>query len=416
MAYSNATTDKLFGLLPAYIRQEDEEKGGPLKALLAIVEQSADVIENDIWQLGANAFVETAEPWAVPYIGELVGNVRLASADTDADSGAAADIFPDLRGPRLAPVPVLRTRADVAKTIYYRRRKGTLAMLEELARDISGWPAHGVEFFERLNWSQWVHNRLRMQALATPDLRSVEVCGRLGTAFDAMSHTIDVRAPARSEGWHNIQNIGFFLWRLEAYPLENVTPRRVSDFRYHFSPLGNQAPLFSARRREAAETDLATELDVPQPIRPARFYKDLSETFRADPTATRTEYYGTFNATPDDDRAPEQSLYITVDGIDVPAASIRCADLLAWRQPTGALVLVDVARGRFTLGPAFAANPTVKVGYHLGFPAGLGGGPYRRGAWLVHPVRAEIAATYVVDGNLPGAFNTLGAALPAMAR
>lgn len=94
MAYSNAATDKLFGLLPAYIRQADEEKGGPLKALLAIVQQSADAIEDDIWQLGANAFVETAEPWAVPYIGELVGNLRLASADTDADSGAAADIFP----------------------------------------------------------------------------------------------------------------------------------------------------------------------------------------------------------------------------------------------------------------------------------------------------------------------------------
>ena len=41
-----------------------------------------------------------------------------------------ADLAPhDLRAPIAA-----RARADVARTIYYRRRKGTPAMLEELAR------------------------------------------------------------------------------------------------------------------------------------------------------------------------------------------------------------------------------------------------------------------------------------------
>ncbi|WP_246752899.1 hypothetical protein [Sinorhizobium sp. BG8] len=194
MAYSNAPADKLFNLLPAYVREEDARNGGPLKALLNVIQQASDDIEDDIRQLHANAFIETCEPWVVPYIGELIGNERLASTEAEATPNAARDIFPDLRGPRLEPLSALRTRADVAKTIYYRRRKGTLPMLEELARDITGWPAHAVEFFERLIWTQCIRNRLRMETV-TPDVRRVETCGRLGTAFDGFSHTIDVRPP-----------------------------------------------------------------------------------------------------------------------------------------------------------------------------------------------------------------------------
>src|SRR5438270_43961 len=72
----------------------------------------------------------------------------------------------------LRPVVALRSRADVAKTIYFRRRKGTLPMLEELARDVTGWSAHAVEYFELLGWTQWVRNHLRPQSLRTPDIRS----------------------------------------------------------------------------------------------------------------------------------------------------------------------------------------------------------------------------------------------------
>ncbi|EPE96727.1 hypothetical protein [Rhizobium grahamii] len=411
MAYSNAATAKLFNLLPAYLRDEDARNGGALKALLGVVEKAADDIEDDIRQLHANAFIETCEPWVVPYIGELVGNIRLSSSEPEPVTSAAREIFPDLRGPRLEPLPALRTRADVARTIYYRRRKGTLPMLEELARDITGWPTHAVEFFGRLLWTQAVRNRLRMETL-TPDLRKVESCRRLNSAFDGMSHTVDVRPPSRSEGWYNIRNIGFFLWRLGAYPLNKVTPRRAGDFRYHFSPLGNQAPLFSARRREAVETELATELDVPQAIRPARFHKDLADSAALASPPSHSEFYGPFDKTPEQAGAPNQSIFMVVDGIEVPAASIRCADLSTFRQPADATVLVDVARGRFALGALFSTDPVVEISYHYGFPADLGGGPYQRQAWLTDPVRAELTATYLVNGSgLPGTFSTIGAAL-----
>ena len=44
-------------------------------------------------------------------------------------------------------------------------------MLEELARDVTGWAAHAVEFFELLGWTQWVRNHLRLHSLRLPDIR-----------------------------------------------------------------------------------------------------------------------------------------------------------------------------------------------------------------------------------------------------
>ena len=191
----------------------------------------------------------------------------------------AGDLFPDLAGPRLVPEVALRARADVAKTIYYRRRKGTLPMLEELARDVTGWGAHAVEFFELLGWTQWTRNHLRMHSPRTPDIRRVEPIDRLDGPFDHVAHTVDVRPISQLEGHHNIKNIGFFLWRLKSLELDEVQARRVGgpgDFRYHVSPLGNPAPLFTRWRREGDEAGLATELHVPGPIRPAAFYEDLA--------------------------------------------------------------------------------------------------------------------------------------------
>jgi hypothetical protein len=49
---------------------------------------------------------------------------------------------------------VASPRAEVAHTIAFRRRKGTATMLEQLARDVTGWPARVVEYFQLLGWTQ----------------------------------------------------------------------------------------------------------------------------------------------------------------------------------------------------------------------------------------------------------------------
>ena len=78
-----------------------------------------------------------------------------------------------------------RIRADVAKTIYYRRRKGILPMLEELARDVTAWPAHAVEFIELLGWAQHLEH-IRPQSRWT-DIRSVDRMDRIDGPFEFLS-------------------------------------------------------------------------------------------------------------------------------------------------------------------------------------------------------------------------------------
>ena len=70
--------------------------------------------------------IETCDDWVIPYIADLLATNLVQSLDA--------------RGQRI----------DVAKTIYYRRRKGTLAVLEEIAANITGWDARVVEFFRRM--------------------------------------------------------------------------------------------------------------------------------------------------------------------------------------------------------------------------------------------------------------------------
>src|SRR6266508_3533588 len=175
---ANQRKEKLYELLPAIYRERDAELGEPLRALLGIVQEQADIVEADIRRLWNNFFIETCEPWVIPYIGDLVGAIPLFDASRIRQPETALTLFPDLVGPRLIPEVSLRARADVAKTIYFRRRQGTLPMLEELARDVTGWGAHAVEFFELLGWTQYVRNHLRIHGLRTPDIRRVEPMDR----------------------------------------------------------------------------------------------------------------------------------------------------------------------------------------------------------------------------------------------
>lgn len=407
--------DRLYNLLPALYRERDAEQGEPLRALLRIVQRQADAIEADIGDLWDNAFVETAAPWVIPYIGDLVGTTPLFDASHVHQPDTARALFPDLTGPAFVPEVGLRARADVAKTIYYRRRKGTLPMLEELARDVTGWAAHAVEFFQLLGWTQFVRNHIRELAVLCPDIRSPEAIDRLNGPFDHVAHTADLRAIAQQEGWWNIRNIGFFLWRLRAFEAERLTPRRVTaddDWRLHFSPLGNDAPLFSRLRREGDPRGLATEFHVPQPIRPALFYEDLKAYAASTSPPGFTAFYGLFDLIPGSllPQAKDASLMVFHDGDPIPPERVRCSNLSIWSRPADDAVAIDPARGRLALGELLDPALPVEVWYHHGFPADLGGGPYRRRAWQVRRDLPE--RTFFVDdsGDL-GTFPTIADAL-----
>src|ERR1700741_4565169 len=95
--------DGLYAFLPAVHRARDEEAGGPLRALLAALDDQVAVLEEGLEQLYDDLFVETCSPWALPYIADLLGISSLPSEQLDA-------------------------RGEVANTIAFRRRKGTAAM------------------------------------------------------------------------------------------------------------------------------------------------------------------------------------------------------------------------------------------------------------------------------------------------
>lgn len=422
-SYSTLPNDKLFQLLPAWLRELDgpdrrdaDDPPGPLQALLRVIEAQADAMDDDIAQLLNDAFIETCEPWAIPYIGDLVGTTPLFDESRVRDGDTAAELFPDLTGPSLRPLIGLGNRADVAKTIYFRRRKGTLPMLEELARDVTGWPAHAVEFFRLLQWTQWVRNHIRLRALQTPDLRAIEPLDRIGGAFDACCRTIDVRAIAEEEGWYGIRKVGFFLWRLRAQRLVAVDARRegaAGDFRWRFSPLGQDAPLFTPRRREDDETGLSDRRHVPEPLSRATFHADMRAALLQPVIPDFSEYYGLFEPLPGLIVAEGRAMMIFIGNAPVPLARIRCRNLDSWGQPAGDQVAIDVATGRIALGPAAAAAADpggVQVCYHQGFPGDLGGGPYRRRAWMIRPSAGAVILPVDASGD-PGSFPTIGAAL-----
>lgn len=381
----------LYERLPAVHRRRDAERGEPLRALVEIVSQEADVVREDVRGLLDDLFVQTADPWVLPYIGDLVGSEALHEV-------------------------VHGRRADVAKTIYYRRRKGTLPIVEEIARDVTGWGAHAVEFFRLMGWTQNL-DHLRYERTANPygvnpeafdrvgtvNLRNLDATDRIDGPFDEVAHTADVRPPSPGKGLHSIPRIGVHLWRLTSYPLERVEPEPAEDaesadgdtYGFFFSPLGFDRPLFTNPAAETDPTGLAGERHVPAPIRRLAFAGDVQAYRREDARDGDPEsaYVG-------EHLGSGASLAVLVpdksgDGSSatdlraVPAGEILCMDLEGWPRPPQEVrvdgvdfsieVAVDVERGRMAFPEGKEPDPeALRCSFHYGFPADLGGGPYDR--------------------------------------
>ena len=126
------SVDRLYELLPVVHRMRDADRGYPLRALLRVVGEQVNVVEDDIARLYDNWFIETCEDWVVPYLGDLIGYQTAHEAGDPGDINTAQG---------RARNQILIPRRDVADTLGFRRRKGTLALLELLARNAAGWPA-----------------------------------------------------------------------------------------------------------------------------------------------------------------------------------------------------------------------------------------------------------------------------------
>lgn len=257
--YERWLTEKLWEFVPAWIRAKDVAAGPPgtLRQLVEIIGENAAELRRSHDRLWDDAFIELADQWAVPYLGDLVGT-RLVQA--------------------------LLTRAqriDVAKTIYYRRRAGTLRVLEELIADITGWEGVVREQFRRLARAPHGLDPVPTTGALTgtpvfglADLSSPVGAELAGSPFDEFHHTPDLRRPQGIDGRYGINRLAVHLYRLGSWGVGAIDPRLLTDASgdfFTFDPSGRDTPLFARRSRgENYDYDdwrTAAEAELPLPIR-----------------------------------------------------------------------------------------------------------------------------------------------------
>jgi hypothetical protein len=422
--------EALLSRLPAFYRERDEALGGPLAALLAVMAAQGQVLLQDLQRLYDDAFIETCSDELVPYIGDLLGVRPLHAIPGTAAAGQ---------------------RALVANTLRLRRRKGTLPVLEEVALAATGWRASAMEFFEHLSATQHV-NHVRLHSLRTPDLRQAAKLERIAHAFDSSAASADVRALARGGGPRpNIVNVGLFLWRMSAYPVQRATAAVLAGEpgHYSFDPLGRDVPLVNRPRSDPEAGTLAQPQDVPEPLSRRALADELNARRQAlaDGVSPTTAWF----APPSAALAAGEGasvLRVWLDGVEVPPEDLVVCHLGAfpsisperWRRPPAGLVVartgdpgttlnfpqgpaaclvgIDPVLGRLVL-PAGRAFAKVEVASAYAFPGDVGGGPYDRRGPAAAAGQADAAgllnpADFQTVLTVPGTHPTLAAALAAV--
>lgn len=368
--------EQLFRLVPAIYRVLDsasvpEDKKGPLRSLLSVIGEQVNLLEDDLARWYDNWFIETCEDWVVPYIGDLVG---YESAARELDTGDDPE----------SPLnrAVVFPRREVADTVALRRRKGTLALLEELSRRIVGWPARAVEY-RRMTAGTASLNHLRERRSSSVDVRSGRALAQLDTAFDELPRTVDVRRihSHRTRGRHNLPALGLFVCRRKI-DSATLVPTRVdgSGERRTFDVQGFDVPLHIFPRTESSPDTIANVENLPVPLTRALLRRRLNPNERLSHDrvhkligASET-FYGIGKSLFVLAKYGEDRKLISHDNIFV-------TDLTTWAYEPSAeecdIIALDPETGRLAFHPDNAPD-AVWTTFYFGRPAFIGGGEYDR--------------------------------------
>jgi len=347
--------DGLAALLPRWHLLRDAEEGEPLRALLAVITEQLDRVRDGVEQGYEDLFVETAAPWVLPYLGDLVGYRTLPGYERVLTTGLHD-------GGRAALAEAVAPRADVAATVANRRRKGTLHLLEEISEQVAGWPARAVELSRLVSHHQSVKLYRDTGRGRLLDLRDGSALALAGGPFDTTARTADIRRAdsVRKQGGWTPAGVALFVWRLKAHSLTSSPAYCIDRARnlYTFSILGNDSPLATKPVPEPSPTHIAAVDNVPAFITRRLLHDRL------------LDYYG-----------PGKSFVIRRDGEDrpVPPSDIVVADLSDWRyRPKRGQIAIDPELGRIAFGARSAPRQGVWVDYHSACGADTGGGEYER--------------------------------------
>jgi hypothetical protein len=387
----------LYERLPEIYRIRDKEQmpAGQLESYLAAVEKMFAAIRENIEAMYDNLFIETCDPWVIPYIGDLVGTTHLTGDPWT-------------------------LRADVAGTVALRRRKGTLAAIEKLTHSLTKWAVHCVELRENLVWNQHL-NHQRPDAGGKPPyaggwvtrftpirggtvtLRDPAMLALLNGPFDPFAHVADVKPAAFGNIRYNLPNLAIFIWRLKDYNIHisqpvfmgqretAATAPREARFlaRFDVHPLGRPVRLFNAYvSNDDDRVPVLTGIDgVPSPI-PAASLTTGTEAGRPEKYVTVSTYR------PQDGTDTIKKSDVGLQ-IHLPEASFagdawtfKGAGLRAWEDGVSPAILnrevvIDPDIGRIVLGVNTAAEAKqiedhILVTYTYGAVGPVGAHPIER--------------------------------------
>jgi hypothetical protein len=396
------TRESLYALLPAYVRQRDQQAGGALAQWMAIVADQVILLERDCARMYDDWFIETCADWVVPYIADLLGHGAPGSSGaTRLAAGSAAS----------AP------RREVANLLAYRRRKGTAALLDELARDGAAWPALAVEMHRRVLGAQHL-DHVHARRLGTPELHAVRTLAAGELPFDHSCHIADVRRPSNEEsrGLYDAGGLALFVFRTQAFTVTSTSAHLREDIGDHcftFSVLGNDAPLY---RHSAPVTDACLRTSAPElPLPLGRFEIEADAAADASSAAIAPAFYGEGRSI--QIRAPKwlprEAAGAGPAGDLIPASAVIPADLTDWAYKVRKNhVAVDPVLGRIMFPASQPPRKRVQVSYAYGFAMKLGGGEYAR-APLPMPAQVTRRRVRAIDAGPPaeGEFDSIAAAI-----
>lgn len=244
--------EKLWSLVPEVHRLLDgaAERPGQMRALIELLAGQAAIERRSIDRILADSRILEADDWAIPYIAQLLGT-RLIS-----------------------PLNPAGRRADVGHTIEYRRRAGTVRLLERLAREIAGWDGAVSEAFRRLIRAPHALDREFTPGPVTgsppggyPDLRRARIADTVGGPFEDVSWRPEFRPGRGTRGRYSIPIANLFLYRKQTFALTGVTPYSFDSRHYALDPSGrSHVALWQRGAVDRPECQAPGETDMRMPI------------------------------------------------------------------------------------------------------------------------------------------------------
>lgn len=445
-------TEKLWDWIPGVYRDADAaaQNQHVLRAIIQAIAEQAAVARRSIDRLWEDQSIEFCDDWVVPYHGDLVGT-RL--------------------------VPALNARArrvDVARTIYYRRRAGTVTVLEQLILDMATWDGAVVESFRRLGRTRHALDPVQSPVgryTGTPaggiaDLRQPRGAELAHGTWDEYSHNADLSQHRGHTGRYGIPKLNHHIYRMQAYKVEAPTPYEFTPRQFTFDPSGRDTPLFMPAYHPEDDCRRRLEWDVAGPIRcrllghaeyvlTQTALDAVAPELSAPALVELTDYLGVrfrdeyrlrallatllnaaeFLADPAfyillaaalttdsakatlvrDARAFKITQFVDPDVVQIPAERTLAGNLSAWGAgltlPAGKLLMVDPVRGRFWFPNIVPPEDTQVVYYHYGFSGDLGASTHDRRASVLTTVDGTFSGgTFVAPGVWANAYTFLDSA------